>query len=390
MAEATANDPNPVVRIANKILGVWSTSSAEADRTPTDDVEVDAAATLVNVTYKIFSEIVAQRPRLMGMIAQVSDAMPLPSPPGLEASGILMWCRGNGKLILASAGEAPSLPIGIEWTERELEAVPGVKLREAALPADCRLIVEDERQWTPAEIAMLYRAGFPIFFQQIQSNDSAVPVPTAFSFFAVASGTGIDFSSLKLISWPAKRSSVDGHAFVRVGSSLEARSVHADGADEWRFGWAVRDVCNRADGGSDHDAAIDQQAGMRLDEEFHRREAIVSRVLPRLSGADRWGPGEGTLDNPIPTRIRRALSLLEHFDLAAGPSEAAAYLVAAVAEGMFMSERVNALNDVTSSGNPAGLLARASRRASRALPEAAKHWDRATAPSLPFRRSAYA
>ncbi len=55
-----------------------------------------------------------------------------------------------------------------------------------------------------------------------------------------------------------------------------------------------------------------------------------------------------------------------------------------------MSERVNALNDMTASGNPAGLLTRASRRASRALPEAAKHWDRSTPPSLPFRRSAYA
>ncbi len=177
VAEVAASEPNSVVRIANTILGVWSPSSAEAAQTAADDVEVDAAATLVNVTYKIFSEIVAQRPRLMGMIAKVADAMPLPSPPGLEASGILMWCRADGKLILASAGDAASLPIGIEWTDRELNSIPGVKIREAALPAGCRLIVEDERQWMPADIATLYRVGFPIFFEQVRSNEPAVPRP---------------------------------------------------------------------------------------------------------------------------------------------------------------------------------------------------------------------
>ena len=40
-----------------------------------------------------------------------------------------------------------------------------------------------------------------------------------------------------------------------------------------------------------------------------------------------------------------------------------------------MSERVNALDDLTANGNAAELLARATRRVSRALPEAAKHWD---------------
>jgi hypothetical protein len=241
-----------------------------------------------------------------------------------------------------------------------------------------------------AEIARLYEAGFARFRQQLGIDAGRAPVPTAFSFFANVTDGVVDFLSVQLVCWQALRTSVDGHAFVRVGRSLEARSVYADGADLWRYGWAVRDACDRAEPSHDDDAGMDAQAATALDEDIHRREAIIARVLPRLSGADRWGPGGGSPDNPIPTRIRRALKLLENFDRAGTASEAASCLVAAVSEGMFMSERVNALDDLTSSGNAAELLARATRRVSRALPEAAKHWSTAVAVSLPRRRSASA
>lgn len=383
-------DPNEVVSVAQSILSIWAPGTdINGGTAPPTDVELDAAATLVNVTYAVFGGIALRRPRLTRMIAGAPDAMPLPSPPGLKAAGILLWCP-NGRLLLASPEAAEAPPLGVTWTDLNEQTVPGIALREATLPAGSRLLVEKDRRWSPVEIANLYRAGFTLFTQQLNLDAERVPVPTAFSFFANIVDDVIDFSSVQLISWPALRSSVDGHAFVRVGPSLEARGVYSDGADLWRYGWAVRDACNRAELSHDDDAGMDAQAATALDEDFHRREAIVARVLPRISGADRWGPGEGAPDNPIPTRIRRALTLLENFDRAGTAAEAASCLVAAVSEGMFMSERVNALDDLTSSGNAAELLARATRRVSRALPEAAKHWDIATPPSLPHRRSASA
>jgi DNA primase catalytic core len=382
-------DPNEVVTAALSILRIWGQGTDLGNVAAPSEVELDAAATLVNVTYSVFGEVAAQRPRLTQIIASAPDAMPLPSPPGLRTSGILLWCS-NGRLLLATADVEEAPPLGATWTELSQNPVPGIVLREAMLPTGSKLLVNEHRKWSPAEIAKLYRAGFPLFNSQLDVDDDRVPVPTAFSFFATVTDEVIDFANVQLVSWPALRSSVDGHAFVRVGRSLEARGVHADGADLWRYGWAVRDACDRAEPSYDDDAGMDVQAATALDQDIHRREAIIARVLPRLSGADRWGPGERAPENAIPTRIRRALKLLENFERAETAAEAASCLVAAVSEGMFMSERVNALDDLTSSGNAAGLLAKTTRRVSRALPEAAKHWGAVVPVSLPRRRSASA
>lgn len=383
-------EPNSVIDLSVTILAVWAPGTTDGTDSPSaTDVELDAAATLVNVAHKAFASVAARRPRLMRLIAGSVDAIPLPSPPGLQASGILLKCS-NGRLLLASAGEPSSAPVGISWTDKGDQPIAGITLREAALPAGSTLLAESNRVWEPGQIAALYRAAFPIFMGQLQAIADTVPVPTAFSFFATVVGDEIDYTTLKLICWPAPRSSVDGHAFVRIGSALAARSVFADGADIWRFGWAVRDACNRAELMLDDEAGLDQHASTALEKDFHRRDAIVTRVLPRLSGSDHWGPGEGTAENPIPTRIVRALLLLENFDRADTVSAAASYLVAAVSEGMFMSERVNALEDLSSPGQPAALMARTAKRVSKALPEAAKHWPSMVPASLPYRRSAAA
>lgn len=390
LAPTAPGDPNQVVAAALSILSIWTPGNeSDGGYAQPSEIELDAAATLVNVTYPVFGEIAAQRPRLTRIIATTEGAMPLPSPPGLRTSGILLWCP-DGRLLLASADAEDNTPLGVVWADLQDRPVPGISLREAKLPNGSTLLVKEHRKWTPAEIARLYEAGFSRFSYQLGIDAGRVPVPTAFSFFANVADGVVDFSSVQLVCWQAPRTSVDGHAFIRVGRSLEARSVYADGADLWRYGWAVRDACDRAEPSHDDDAGMDAQAATALDEDIHRREAIIARVLPRLSGADRWGPGEGSSDNPIPTRIRRALKLLENFDRAGTASEAASCLVAAVSEGMFMSERVNALEDLTSSGNAAELLVRATRRVSRALPEAAKHWGAAVPVSLPRRRSSSA
>lgn len=383
-------EPNPVIAVAQSILGIWAPAiDTEGSNGPPTEVELDAAATLINVTYARFSGIVSRRPRLAQLIADTEDALPLPSPPGLKSSGILLWCP-DGRLLLASPDAAETPPLGVAWTEATQKTVPGIVLREAKLLPGTRLLVNEDRRWAPVEIAQLYRAGFNLFAQQLNADAECTPVPTAFSFFARFESNAPDFSSVQLVSWSAQRSSVDGHAFTRVGTALEARSVYYDGADFWRYGWAVRDACSRSESSFDDDAGLDAQATASLNEDFHRREAIVARVLPRLSGADCWGPGKGTPESPIPTRISRALRMLESFDRANTPSEAAACLVAAISEGMFMSERVNAFDDHSSYGNAVEHLTRVTKRVSRALPEAVRHWKIDVPQSLPLRRSAAA
>ena len=388
-----ASDPTDIVRISSEILQVWSPNDQPpANGTTSTEVELDAASTLVNITYKVFAGVAERRARLRYLIAGTPEVIPLPSPPGLRASGILLWCN-DGRLLLASTDGSDGSkfdPVGITWSEGNDAPVSGVHLRHANLPKGYRLLVDGNPTWDPAQIVALYRAGFPLFTSQIELETETVPVPTAFSFYAKADGDNVDFSSLKLISWSAPRESVDGHAFVRSGGTLEARSVFSEGSNLWRFGWAVRDVCNRVDVLPDDEAGVDDHAGTTLEKDSHRREAMIARILPRLSGADRWGPGDASPEDPIPSRVNRALTLLENFATAESAADAAYYLVAAVAEGIFMSERINAHNDLTLPGQPAALMARSARRVSRALPEAAKHWDVALPSSLPYRRTAAA
>lgn len=389
-ASSSGGEPDSIINLTNLILRVWTPAPAMGVDPPIAcEVELDAAATLVNITYKSFAGVASRRPRLMHLIANTADARPLPSPPGLRTSGIMLWCD-DGRLLLATAEQAAREPVGASWTDAAAQPVTGIRLRVADLPDNFSPLYLAGVAWTPAKIAKVYRAGFRNFAASLTAADGTIPVPTAFSFF-VHSPDGVpDLDAIRLVSWGAGRESVDGHAFVRNGSALEAKRVYAEGADYWRYGWATRDVCERADLLTDDEAGLDAHAPTALHRDVHRREAIVARVLPRLSGADRWGPGGVTLERPIPTRIERALSLLEHFEASNSPAVDAAYLVAAVAEGMYMSERINSDVDLSSPGQPAALMIRSTRRLTRGLPEAAKHWSGSSGRARPYRRSAAA
>lgn len=381
---------NPITHLTNLIMRVWTPSIPEATApASTDGVELDAAATLVNITYKNFAGVALRRPRLMNLIANAQDARPLPSPPGLETPGIMLWC-GDEKLLLATAGGNAVEPIGAIWTDATVQAVPGIRLRVADLPAGYAPLYLSEIDWTPGRIATVYRAGFPAFSASLTATEGVIPVPTAFSFFVRVTDNVPDLTSIRLICWRAPRESVDNLAFIRNGASLEAKKVYLEGADYWRYGWAARDVCERAELRTDEEAGLDADAQVALHRKAHRREAIVARVLPRLSGSDRWGPGDVTSERPIPTRIERALSLLEHFDASNSAATDAAYLVAAMAEGMYMSERINTDVDLGAPGQPSALMVRSTRRLTRGLPEAAKLWQPPGVAALPYRRSAAA
>ncbi len=176
-------------------------------------VELDAASTLVNITYKSFAGLVSRRPRLMHLIANTPDARPLPSPPGLKTSGIMLWC-GDGKLLLATAEPAVREPIGASWRDAPAQPVSGIKLRMADLPADFSPLYQSNIAWTPRRIAAVYRAGFLTFAASLAAVDGLIPVPIAFSFFVHSHDGILDINTVRLISWGAARGS--GHLSNRL------------------------------------------------------------------------------------------------------------------------------------------------------------------------------
>ncbi|GAA0386379.1 hypothetical protein GCM10009093_11550 [Brevundimonas terrae] len=386
LSEALLADPEHIVSSVNQILRIWSPDTDSAGLLKPTQLELDAAATLVNLTHSKFAEVAERRPHLLSMIAGHTDARPLPSPPGLQTHGLLLW-RPDGQLLLAKASEDIDDPVGVEWVTRESVLNSSIVLKTANLPAGCEPVFIRPQDWTPRLIAETYRAFFSLWRKLDDDAGEAISVPTVFSFFARLDNGAI--CDHRMVSWTASPTTVDGHAFVRTGQALEARSVFAEGADFWRFGWAIRDLCGRDQVPGDDEDGAEAQASARLERDTHRREAILSRVLPRLSGADRWGPGEIKPGKNMPTRIERGLRLLERFGEGTVGVDAA-YLVSALSEGLFMNERVNGSDNLSIPGAPVSLLARAARRAMRAVPEAAVHWATVEEPSAPYRRTALA
>lgn len=374
--------------VAN-ILKIWQPGEGE-DLSPVDPIEIDAAATLVNVTYRRFALVARVRPRLLRLIANQDKAVALPSPPGLEASGVMLWCGGN-VLIFAAADPDAVRPIGVEWHAETPGERDFLSQWRAALAPGVRPLFDLEKTWEAQDIASIYMAGHRRLRDLLDAMEEEIPVPTAFSFFAaVGADAAIDHETASLICWTARREAVDGHAFVRNGSALEARSVHSRGADYWRYGWAVRDLCRRPEGPAETVEAFEIHGDTKLDRAGHRRDAILARVLPRLSGADRWGAGLALTKDAVPSRIERALRLLTAFGETDKADRQATYLIAATAEGLFMSERLGTIGDPSHSGRPAAIAARAARRASRALPAAGAVWSAGPPYERAGRRSASA
>lgn len=392
LAQDTKADPSAkdYEKISAKILGIWAPSVKEISG-PIEAIEVDAAATLVNIAYMKFAELAVQRPRLIDIISKQSQAVALPSPPGLQATGIMLWCKDH-RLLFAALKDS-ELPIGIDWVEEEPGEIKSLKLWRAKIPEGMEPLFTRKLKWKPDQIASIYETAYPAFLDLLGSDTQLIPVPTAFSFFASTTGKDgdqIDFGTVKLICWAAPRETVDSHAFVRNGDSLEALSVYTNGADHWRYGWAIRDLCARMDRGAEDLKALELHGDANLEREFHRMDAIVARVLPRLSGADRWGPGPVKEGSEIPSRIWRALRLLRAFGQTDDASKHASFLIAATAEGVFMGERLSGHRDENHSGRPAAIAGRAARKISRALPRAGAFWPSFSSPAHAGRRSASA
>lgn len=390
LSPAPPADPHSaqIGQIVEKILKIW-TPGAE-DPAEIDPVEVDAAATLVNVAHRHFVAIAQSRPRLIRMIANQSDAKALPSPPGLEASGVLLWCKA-GHLLFAAPRSDATRPVGACWQQEDSSAQDFLHVWKANLAAGIKPLFDLDLHWDAREIAAIYEGGYGSYRDLLAVNTEQIPVPTAFSFFAPVDASGVpDTRGAILVCWTAPRKAVDGHAFVRNGNALEARSIHLLDADHWRYGWAVRDLCRRPEGPAEDIVGLEGHGDITLDRDSHRRDAILARVLPRLSGADRWGAGSRSEVGAIPTRIARALRLLTAFGQTDRPDLQATYLVAATAEGVFMSERLGTVGDASHSGRPGAIATRAARRVSRALPAAGRLWPEGGSLISGQRRSAAA
>jgi DNA primase catalytic core len=375
--------------IARDILGIWlqhTDGTSDADRA----IERDAASSLINLAHHRFATLVQQRPRLLRLIANTTDVHALPSPPGIQVPGILLWCEDK-KLLLATAQDVSEdeFPSGVSWTTREngsSSTIAGVKLSEGALPDGAVLLLKQEINWSPSRIAATYRALHRRWLPLKQGLDSHVPLPTVFSFFGPSGTPGADADSFRVVCWTAPKSSADGHAFVRVGQSLEARSVFENGSDYWRFGWAIRDLVGRADESKDEHDGLDSHADVSLSTDEQRKSAMIARAMPRLSGANRWGPGSIAEGASIPTRIERGLKFLEQFDRCDSVAACAGLLVCVIAEGVFMNERSQGAHRLERGGAPAALLCRSVGRASRSFPEAAQYWPQPSLDRLPGRR----
>ena len=85
LPEAALADPDSIVSAATQVLRIWCPSTDGAGLLEPSQLDLDAAATLVNLTHARFAEVAARRPHLLRMIANHADARPLPSPPGLQA-----------------------------------------------------------------------------------------------------------------------------------------------------------------------------------------------------------------------------------------------------------------------------------------------------------------
>ena len=103
--------------------------------------------------------------------------------------------------------------------------------------------------------------------------------------------------------------------------------------------------------------------------------AIIRRTMRRLVGPDRFGAGSSQKPGEPPSRILRALHLLDaHSAVEDDPAGAATIAAAAFAHGKMMHERIERPGYYWRMGGLAALLRRATPRGARVLRRAAENW----------------
>lgn len=379
-----------IAEMAKRLLAVWLPSVAKVEGL--EEVEMDAASAFVNLTYPHFAALAAERPVLTQVLVGQADATHLPNPPGMECPGVLAWSGSEGCLyavIRSDVDVAGALP-GVDWTECK----PGdrITVHRVAFPKGTRLLAVDgeldRKAWSPRDLADLYYAFYgpyrSLAAAEIDGGEGGHAVlPTAFSFFGPALAKSDGEVPWRVVAWRVRAANGMAHAFVRNGrSALQEQQIPREGAEHWRFGWAIRDLTDgRIDDGEGEDAP-EAAAGQELGTEKLRRHAVLSRLFPRLCGRDNWGVGDRRGDGP-PSRIERALDLLRRFPEDGAASAQATFAVVALAEGVFMNERLARHVPLHLPGGPATLAARSAQRACRGIHMAAAHWP--PPPKLPSR-----
>ncbi len=375
IGEATS----PLLVSANSIRSVWLRNEIGVP----DEQHRDAAAALINMASRSLGRLFEGWPQLLPILLGEQNhnrLRAIPQPPGLRVNIALLiddvmsdnrkitlveFSEENGDLPEQLSDRPPLSAVGIDWGEPK-SPVKNLRIFEAALGDFEPMVEKDHHYFSPAAISDTYRGLFrslpPVEYdRQI--------IPTAYSFFVREDGTKPQY---RIICWTAPDIAANSHAFVRHGDGLQVVEVPERDAQFWRFGWAVCDLFDHveavrgdldADGetGATHAALI--------------AHAIIRRTMRRLVGPDRFGAGVSHKPGEPPSRIARALNLLDaHSAVADDAAGAATIAAAAFAHGVMTHERIERPGYHWRQGGLAALLRRAALRGARVLRRTAENW----------------
>lgn len=379
-----------VMSAAARIRAVWR---GEPGLTEPDGIARAAAVSLVNIAAASLHRLLENRPIVLNLLrneeAQGGDTLKrryvaLPQPPGLRAKAALLLDAertGEGEtadrwITLVEFDEAEEQDeqaravVGVAWPDEPTRRSGNLRIYEASLAGFERVLDDGPTDRRPENVARTYRDFFRVLPAPPEGYALA---PTVFSLFRRPQD-----GACKVIAWTAREDALNGHAFARRGfESLEVVEVPERDAPIWRFGWAICDLFDHARTLREpaDDANHAREAEAPIGQEDLIAEAIVRRTTRRLVGPDTLGAGgRGDEAGAPPTRVERALRVLEAYAQADDDDARASIAAAAFAHGAMMSELIAKPGDPARPGGLAALAVRAARRGARGLPRASALW----------------
>jgi hypothetical protein len=370
---------SPLLENANAIRSVW----LKREIGQPSEIHRHAAAALVNMASRCLGKVFEGWPQLLPILLGEKSQIELkaiPQPPGLRVNVALLidavkserrkltlveFDEGDGAAAERSADDLHRTVVGIAWQQRQ-SPVQNLRIYEAELAGFEPMVENENENVSPAAIAATYRGLFRIL---PQAESGRRLIPTVYSFFAREGGTETNY---RVIAWTAPDAAANTHSFVRHGDGLQVVEVPERDASFWRLGWSVCDLFDHVDSiREDEDADGDTAASHRA----LIAHAIVRRTMRRLVGPDRFGAGTSQKPDEPPSRIARALHILDaHGTVEDNPARAATIAAAAYAHGVMTHERIERPGYYWRAGGLAALLRRATPRGARVLRRTAENW----------------
>ncbi|WP_440981024.1 CHC2 zinc finger domain-containing protein [Shinella sumterensis] len=388
---------------AQKIQEIWTSADEAVGTQERDETAVSAAIALININLSRLACLLERRPNLMVLMLGDHNENSLgryrsvlPRPPGITSSESLF--RREKHFIHVALGQAIDQPPslwGLDFKKDRSINVAGtaiIRIREAELPDGFRPLLESsvleasDAEVDPRRLTSMYRSFIKVLPRQRQNDP--VLLLSAYSFFVHdRSQHNLNYH---LISWTAPREKADDFASLRLGDALVPKAIFRNGASYWRFGWALCDALEH----SDNVANPEDTADHPQSHPSQLAHAIVRNSFARLTGMDAFGPGK-IPESGLPSRIERALSMLDAFGEAKGSDQwtseslavAATVGLVVYADGMMINERVDRPGEPWRPGGLSALLLRSARRGARGAYRASSHWRVGSPPIAGLRRT---